>query len=99
MRFGLQFGFDDIASKRGNEHVVALPESGPSSANALGASGPRSNANQTHANEPFAQRLASETNCKPKRTEISARKSAHGNQRTGTSGNVDKQTAYLYNFR
>lgn len=27
-----------------------------------------SNANQTHAIEPFAQRLASETNCNPKST-------------------------------
>ena len=51
-----------------NEHVAALPETGPSSANALAASGPLSNANKAHANEPFAQRLASETNCKTKRT-------------------------------
>ena len=86
MRFGLQFGFDDIASKRGNERVVALPETGPSSANALAASGPRSNANKAHANEPFAQRLASETNCNPKRT-------------GKDSGNVDKQAVDLYNFK
>ena len=74
--FGLQFGFDDIASKRGNEHVVALPETGPSGADAPGTSGPRSNAIQTHANEPFAQRLASETNSNPKHTGTSTREPA-----------------------
>ena len=43
------------SSRRESERIAALPESGPSAAKRCDTSGPRSNANKAHANEPSAQ--------------------------------------------
>lgn len=45
----------DVRADAGMSMLAALPETGPRAAKRLATSGPRSNANQAHANEPSAQ--------------------------------------------